>query len=59
MAFKTSWKLSILALTIVPPITYSYRLWARLVVSRIDPTALIEGFSDEGRCECIGIQMSY
>ncbi|CAK9081631.1 ABC transporter B family member 25 (ABC transporter ABCB.25) (OsABCB25) (Protein ALS1 homolog) (Protein ALUMINUM SENSITIVE 1) (OsALS1) [Durusdinium trenchii] len=25
MAFRTSWKLSILALTIVPPITYSYR----------------------------------
>ena len=25
MAFRTSWKLSILALTIVPPITYTYR----------------------------------
>lgn len=34
MAFKTSWKLSILALTIVPPITYCYRQyaqWARKV----------------------------
>lgn len=29
MAFFTSWKLSILALTIVPPITYSYRLYAK------------------------------
>ncbi|CAJ1396624.1 unnamed protein product [Effrenium voratum] len=34
MAFRTSWKLSILSLTIVPPITYSYRAyahWARKV----------------------------
>eukprot|EP00913_Durusdinium_trenchii_P016632 g15634.t1 len=30
MAFRTSWKLSILALTIVPPITYSYRSLAHL-----------------------------
>mmetsp|Transcript_79006 Transcript_79006/g.144034 ORF Transcript_79006/g.144034 Transcript_79006/m.144034 type:complete len:947 (-) Transcript_79006:66-2906(-) len=29
MAFFTSWKLSLLALTIVPPITYSYRLYAK------------------------------
>lgn len=28
MAFKTSWKLSILALTVVPPITYCYRAYA-------------------------------
>jgi len=38
MAFKTSWKLSILALTIVPPITYSYRAyakWARKVTRSI------------------------
>mmetsp|Transcript_43264 Transcript_43264/g.78747 ORF Transcript_43264/g.78747 Transcript_43264/m.78747 type:complete len:946 (+) Transcript_43264:67-2904(+) len=34
MAFHTSWKLSILALTVVPPITFIYRLyaeWARSV----------------------------
>lgn len=34
MAFHTSWKLSVLALTIVPPITYCYRAyanWARKV----------------------------
>eukprot|EP00928_Gymnodinium_smaydae_P006818 TRINITY_DN12428_c0_g1_i2.p1 TRINITY_DN12428_c0_g1~~TRINITY_DN12428_c0_g1_i2.p1 ORF type:complete len:921 (-),score=210.57 TRINITY_DN12428_c0_g1_i2:310-3072(-) len=34
MAFETSWKLSTLALTVVPPITYCYRLyahWARKV----------------------------
>eukprot|EP00929_Paragymnodinium_shiwhaense_P000294 TRINITY_DN100532_c0_g1_i1.p1 TRINITY_DN100532_c0_g1~~TRINITY_DN100532_c0_g1_i1.p1 ORF type:complete len:957 (-),score=257.01 TRINITY_DN100532_c0_g1_i1:149-3019(-) len=34
MAFETSWKLSILALTVVPPITYIYReyaTWARKV----------------------------
>mmetsp|Transcript_69612 Transcript_69612/g.167029 ORF Transcript_69612/g.167029 Transcript_69612/m.167029 type:complete len:942 (+) Transcript_69612:102-2927(+) len=34
MAFHTSWKLSILALTVVPPITFIYRLyaeWARKV----------------------------
>lgn len=38
MAFRTSWKLSILALTIVPPITYSYRVyakWARRVTRSI------------------------
>lgn len=38
MAFKTSWKLSVLALTIVPPITYSYRAyakWARKVTRSI------------------------
>ncbi|CAJ1450643.1 unnamed protein product, partial [Effrenium voratum] len=38
MAFRTSWKLSILALTIVPPITYSYRAyakWARKVTRSI------------------------
>jgi len=29
MAFKTSWKLSTLALTIVPPITYCYRAYAK------------------------------
>jgi ATP-binding cassette subfamily B protein len=29
MAFSTSWKLSILALTIVPPITFVYRLYAQ------------------------------
>eukprot|EP00930_Biecheleria_cincta_P001244 TRINITY_DN102391_c0_g1_i1.p1 TRINITY_DN102391_c0_g1~~TRINITY_DN102391_c0_g1_i1.p1 ORF type:complete len:977 (+),score=152.66 TRINITY_DN102391_c0_g1_i1:128-3058(+) len=29
MAFKTSWKLSVLALTIVPPITYCYRAYAK------------------------------
>lgn len=29
MAFHTSWKLSILALTIVPPITFCYRAYAR------------------------------
>jgi len=28
MAFRTSWKLSILALTVVPPITFCYRLYA-------------------------------
>ena len=28
MAFITSWKLSILALTVVPPITFVYRLYA-------------------------------
>merc|ERR1719162_1020506 len=28
MAFTTSWKLSILSLTIVPPITFAYRLYA-------------------------------
>merc|ERR1719262_80788 len=28
MAFQTSWKLSILALTVVPPITFVYRLYA-------------------------------
>merc|ERR1719284_1873847 len=28
MAFHTSWKLSILALTVVPPITYAYRKYA-------------------------------
>ncbi|CAE7267844.1 ABCB25 [Symbiodinium sp. CCMP2592] len=28
MAFHTSWKLSVLALTIVPPISYSYRAYA-------------------------------
>lgn len=34
MAFRTSWKLSLLALTIVPPITYSFNVyaeWARKV----------------------------
>ena len=38
MAFHTSWKLSILALTIVPPITYSYRAyakWARKITRSI------------------------
>ena len=38
MAFRTSWKLSILALTIVPPITYSYRAyakWARKITRSI------------------------
>jgi len=29
MAFKTSWKLSMLALTVVPPITYIYRQYAK------------------------------
>jgi ABC-type multidrug transport system fused ATPase/permease subunit len=29
MAFYTSWKLSILALTVVPPITFVYRLYAK------------------------------
>lgn len=29
MAFKTSWKLSILALTVVPPITFCYRTYAK------------------------------
>lgn len=29
MAFRTSWKLSILSLTVVPPITFCYRLYAR------------------------------
>eukprot|EP00933_Yihiella_yeosuensis_P080742 TRINITY_DN94216_c0_g1_i1.p1 TRINITY_DN94216_c0_g1~~TRINITY_DN94216_c0_g1_i1.p1 ORF type:complete len:651 (+),score=129.41 TRINITY_DN94216_c0_g1_i1:113-1954(+) len=29
MAFRTSWKLSVLALTIVPPITYCYRAYAK------------------------------
>jgi len=29
MAFHTSWKLSMLALTVVPPITYSYRQYAK------------------------------
>jgi len=28
MAFRTSWKLSILAITVVPPITYCYRMYA-------------------------------
>eukprot|EP00397_Hematodinium_sp_SG-2012_P003107 GEMP01003115.1.p1 GENE.GEMP01003115.1~~GEMP01003115.1.p1 ORF type:complete len:929 (+),score=200.85 GEMP01003115.1:92-2878(+) len=29
MAFHTSWKLAILAMTVVPPISYVYRLYAR------------------------------
>merc|ERR1719203_1690949 len=29
MAFHTSWKLSMLALTVVPPISYCYRQYAR------------------------------